>query len=164
MNLSELHKTVFQQDSVSTKIPELENARLQEPAPIPFTFETIGWKILGIVILVSILIILLLWIRNYIKNRYRREALQELNIINTNEINETFRILKNTAIKAYGREKVGNLYGNKWLSFLEETGKEVKMLEFENAIFNSIYRDKKIDQNIYSRITENSKKWIRTHA
>ena len=47
-----------------------------EPEPLPFSFDTLGWKILGALILIGLCIILIRQIKRYQKNTYRREATQ----------------------------------------------------------------------------------------
>ena len=45
---------LFQRDTLSLNNPEpsaLEMGQIYEPPPVPFTFETIGWAILGAVLM-----------------------------------------------------------------------------------------------------------------
>ena len=77
---------------------------------------------------------------------------------------QVFVVLKRVAIHVFGREKVGNLYGNSWLSFLDKTGKEVRLLRFEKQITDSIYQDRLPDPQAQKEILSQAQKWIKTHA
>jgi len=153
-----------QPDSIPKVIPELETAQLSEPEAVQFSFETIGWKILGIVLLITILILIVLAIRAYIKNRYRRDAVKKIENQNNIPLVEIFKILKLTSIRVYGRSISGSLYGQDWLTFLERTGKKVQMVKFEKPISDSIYKDEMPEERIKKEIIDNSIRWIKTHA
>lgn len=61
------------------------------------------------------------WIRviSYLHNAYRREAIRELNAIETaGDVVRLNELLKRTAMKAYGRDEVASLHGERWLAFL----------------------------------------------
>lgn len=153
-------------DSVAQLAKELNLGPLQEPAAVPFTFETIGWPILVVVVFIMVLLIAFWQIRKYIHNKYRRAALAELQKIESAQkgLSHSFVILKHTAITAYTREKVGNLSGKPWLQFLEESGKNVEFVILEKDIENLIYKGIAPEDEIAQKILLNSKKWIRTHA
>jgi len=136
---------------------------LYKPPSVKFTFETPGWYILSAIVFIIVLVVAILQIRKYIKNRYRREALHELE--NTSlSVSQIFVILKNTAMHAFGREKAGPLFGNEWLTFLDKTGKQVRMTDHRESIGKAIYEGKEIEQETQVNIMSNAKKWIRTHA
>lgn len=139
---------------------------LYEPDPVHFSFETPGWFILAGIILLLCLVILFRQIRKYIKNRYRREALRELDYIenSTEMFPQVFVVLKQTAIHAFGRSRVGPLHGKEWLTFLDETGKEVGMTEYHLQIHKAMYAGKEMKQDAQKAILINAKKWVRTHA
>ena len=139
---------------------------LYEPDPVHFNFETPGWFILAGIILLLCLVILFRQIRKYIKNRYRREALREIDYIeHTTEVFPSlFVVLKQAAIHAFGRYHVGPLHGKEWLTFLDETGKEVGMTDYHLQIHNTMYAGQEMDQDVQKAILMNAKKWVRTHA
>ena len=66
-------------DSLNIDLSELEP--LYEPDAIQFSFQTPGWYILFGLIGIVLLFIILKWIQNYTKNKYRREALKNLETI-----------------------------------------------------------------------------------
>lgn len=139
---------------------------LYEPPPVQFSFETPGWYVLGGILLVAVILIAFFRVRRYVNNRYRREALRELDSLeNTADIfPQLFVVLKRTAIYAFGREKVAPLYGPAWLSFLEKTGVNVHMTDYRDEILPAVYSGNAIDPGIQEKILSNAKRWVRTHA
>ena len=139
---------------------------LYEPPPVPFSFEAPGWYVLGGILLAVAILITLFRVRKYVKNRSRRDALRELdNLYHTAEIfPQLFVVLKRTAIYAYGRERVAPLYGTAWLSFLEKTGVNVQLTEYQDDILPAIYDGHTIDPRIQDKILSNAKRWVETHA
>ena len=152
--------------TASSQGSSIQLHELYEPSPVTFRFETPGWFILAGIILLITIILLIRQVRKYIKNRYRREALQKLaNLDNAAEmIPPLLVVLKQAAMHAFGRDKVGQLYGKEWLSFLEKTGKDVRMTGYHEQISNAIYAGKEINGDAQKGILLNAKKWIRTHA
>jgi hypothetical protein len=151
---------------VSGHSSSIQLHELYEPAPVTFRLETPGWIILAGIILMIILLVAVRQIRKYINNRYRREALQKLeNLDNAAEVfPQLLVVLKKTAIHTFGRDKVGHLYGMEWLSFLEKTGKDVRMTDYHDQVMNTVYAGKEMEQDAHEAILLNAKKWIRTHA
>jgi hypothetical protein len=139
---------------------------LYEPDPIAFRFETPGWYILAGILLILAIIAIFLQIRKYIKNRYRREAMEKLeHFDNTADmVPQLLVVLKQTAMHVFGRDRVGQLYGKEWLSFLDSTGKDVRISDYHDQIRNAVYAGKEIEQDTQKAILLNAKKWIRTHA
>uniref|UniRef100_UPI0025E86600 DUF4381 domain-containing protein n=1 Tax=Algoriphagus sp. TaxID=1872435 RepID=UPI0025E86600 len=132
--------TLAQQAEISVPV---DIGSIYEPPAVSFSFETIGWAILGGLFTLCLLILVFFLIKRYLNNRYRREALVALQEIESNRqaFPQIFVILKSVAIQVFGREKVGNLYGNAWLIFLDKTGKEVGLLKYEQQIIALIYQD-----------------------
>lgn len=139
---------------------------LYEPPPVPFSFEAPGWYVLGGILLVSATLFVLFRIRRYMKNRYRRDALRELDSLDpaADIFPQLFVVLKRTAIYAFGRNKVAPLYGTAWLSFLEKTGVNVHMTEYRDEILPAVYSGSAIDSGKQEKILSNAKQWVRTHA
>lgn len=149
---------------LAAQLPEL--GPLIEPSPVGFHFETVGWTILAVVLLLAILIAAFLFIRRYIHNRYRREALAAMEKIQgePHAVPQLFALLKRTAIEAFGRDQVSALHGEEWLSFLDRTGKEIRMSDYKSQIFNAIYAEKAPNPSTYSALHAQAIKWVRTHA
>ncbi|UZD21838.1 DUF4381 domain-containing protein [Algoriphagus halophytocola] len=148
------------------QLPSADLGPIYEPPPVEFSFETTGWAILGGMFLLGVLVILFFMLRHYLRNRYRKEALTSLYEIESDAsaFPKVFVILKRVAIQVFGREKVGSLHGNSWLGFLDKTGKDVRLLQFEEQISALIYQDRIPDQEVRKEIMSQAQKWIKTHA
>ncbi|MFD1293743.1 DUF4381 domain-containing protein [Lutibacter holmesii] len=154
----------FQQD-VSSSEPV---GTILEPDPLPFTFETIGWKVLAVLLLIVLVFTLYKQFKLYKKNTYRRVAIKKIEAIESstaqNEINNLNIVLKQVAITTFGRENVANLFGNEWLVFLDSKSKKGEFLKYEVDFFDAIYKNKKVNKSTLKEICKTSKNWIKTHA
>ena len=138
---------------------------LIEPDAITFTFNTIGWKMLFTVILIILTVSFVFWLKTYIRNKFRREAVKNINNIISlqNPVKEIFVNLKIVAIKSFGRENVAKLSGTEWLIFLNSKAKNIDFLLFEQEINQAIYKDKNIDDDKLEQLITISIKWIKTY-
>lgn len=145
---------------------ELNLGPLQEPEALPFTFETIGWPILTVVVFVLIVVIAVLAIRKHIRNKYRREALAKLQEIQQKNtaISDAMVLAKRTAIHAFGREKVGKLNGEAWLQFLDDHAKGVQFMAIKTEVLSLMYKDQMPSDAAREKILTNTKNWINHHA
>lgn len=145
---------------------------LLEPEAIAFSFDTVGWKVLGLLLITIMLFFIIKWAIKYHKNAYRRAALSILDQINaqfTNDkeaagLNDTLILLKQVAITTFGRAKIADLRGSDWLKFLESKGKNTPFMKYEVTISNCLYTNKTVDVAASLEIIALSKRWIITHA
>ncbi|WP_417602335.1 DUF4381 domain-containing protein [Owenweeksia hongkongensis] len=153
-------------DSLTKVVADLNLGPLQEPSDVAFTFETIGWPILAILMLILIIVFSFFQIIKYKRNQYRREALAELKKVTAGEMNLThcMVLVKRTAIHAFGREKTGKLAGKEWFSFLDENAKNVAFLSVQTEVEALIYKDEMPENTAKEKIIKNTKNWIATHA
>ncbi|RJE72809.1 DUF4381 domain-containing protein [Reichenbachiella sp. MSK19-1] len=153
-------------DSVQTAndVRDVALQGLYEPPPIPFAFETVGWSILAVLIVMMLLILIFFQIRKYVRNRYRREAIKEMEALQEAPLLSSFLIIKRVAIQVFGREEVATLHGREWLEFLEKSAKGVELLRYEEGIYDVLYADQSMTDATQQDIMSNVKKWIRTHA
>lgn len=144
-----------------------------EPDPIPFTMDSIGWKILFILLFISILFFVLKKYKEYKKNTYRRDAIDEINsIISDSDLNvsikieKTLFILKQTALISYSRIKTASLKGESWLVFLDDTSKYNGFKQYNTLVTNAVYKNvvEEGDKNKVNSFLELSKNWIKNHA
>lgn len=167
MNIALSHIITFSRLILASQNENLQLTPIQEPAPIPFSFETIGWKILLIFILLLLIFSTFKWIQHYKKNAYRRIAIKHLLTIKNESdtsINESAILLKSIAITAYGRKEVAALYGNEWLQFLESTGKNTLFTKYADSLLAIQNSNQNIDVTTQKEILSLTKKWIQTHA
>ncbi|QDH81358.1 DUF4381 domain-containing protein [Echinicola soli] len=153
-------------DSLAQIAASLDMGPLQEPEAVSFTFDTIGWPILGGLVLLGIVVLMVLQVRAYHKNRYRREALSELeNVVNGKRpLFYSFVLLKRTAMHAYGRNKVGEMYGKSWYEFLDKKAQGVSFAALQERIDRLIYQDELPEEQVKTAIITNTKKWIKDHV
>jgi len=150
--------------------PEL--GPLYEPEAVGFSFHSPGWYFLGGMLILLAIYLSIKWLRNYLKNAYRRDALKHLSAIESRlgrqedlvSLQSILVLLKNVAMQAFGRESVAALYGMDWLIFLEEKGKNTPFQKYSSSISASLYRLEKPRAEQLREIIELSKRWIKTHA
>ena len=165
-----LPQTTTASDSLKPDFSTLEP--LYEPDAVQFSFQTPGWYILLALVLVFSLVFLIKWIRYYNKNRYRREALENLEAIeksyhskpDISNLNEVFVLLKYVAIQKFGRETVAKSSGENWLKFLEEKGKETPFPKYASLVSAVLYNSGEVSLAEAKQIIELTRKWIKTHA
>jgi hypothetical protein len=137
------------------------------PEPVPWLPQTPGWWI----VLGWLLAVLLLaaWqvIKRRRRNRYRRDALAELDAIAAQRDIEPAEsaqriaaILKRTALVAYPRADVAGLYGAEWAQFLRESAdNDPQIADAADLLANAAYRPD-VDPNV---LTQPARRWIRRH-
>jgi hypothetical protein len=96
-----------------------------------------GWKILGVLILLVVIVAISKMATRWWQNRYRREALRQLDCLpKESQLATLPYYMKVTALQAYPRQDVACLSGNRWLAFLDahydgpsfSTGVGIKLL------------------------------------
>src|SRR5690606_17210056 len=105
----------------------LELGDIIEPNPIVFSFNTMGWKVVFALLTFLLVYILYRIYLAYKKRQYLRDAVINIQKLNseTNSssiqfINAVLFILKDTAMKSFGRREVAALHGKGWLEFLDD--------------------------------------------
>lgn len=94
------------------------------PEPILWWPETIGWLIVGLVLVGWSVRRALRWLRIWRRDAYRRKALRQLDALDFEDGHWCQAaaclpaLLKRVALDAYAREEVASLSGQKWLEFL----------------------------------------------
>lgn len=167
--ISSLKGVILQQ--AENQIPE-DLGPLMEPDPIPFTFSTPGWYFIGSVLLLLVLYAAFKKIKKYNRNAYRRKALDQVNqLLNSqSKLQDDERLfgllsqLKIVALHSYGRVEVASKNGDDWWSFLESTGKNTPFSEYKKAISDSVYKQITPDSSTLIKISDLTKRWIKTHA
>lgn len=145
---------------------------LYEPDAVRFSFETPGWYVLGIFLLLVATFLFFSWLKRYRKNAYRREALKALieieqnsqNQNEANQLNDALVLLKLVAMETFGRQLVAQLYGNDWLEFLESKGKDTPFTDYKQHIANTLYDAIEVELKETVALIALSKRWISTHA
>ena len=159
-------------------VPGLE--KLHEiilPAPVSRMPETAGWYVVfGLVLLVAG------WcfyqrLRRFRGNRYRRLALQELELIErklqqpeqrAKALAEIPALLKWTALEAFPQSDVAGLSGEPWLAFLDKTigGKEFSDGEgrlLPVLAYAPAERTARISDESVRKLLQLIRRWIKRH-
>jgi hypothetical protein len=109
----------------SSALGQLKDVHLPQEISI-FPLAGIWYILMGIVVVITALG--LWWI--LVKNRYKKQKLQAYALLAEIEkkqsgemLSEISILIKRVAILKYPKEKVHTLFGEKWLEFLDKTGK-----------------------------------------
>ena len=129
-----------------------------------------GWWFLAALLLIALGAALFWLYRNWRANRYRREALAELESLRSEfggapvaYLEHYSALLKRVALTRYSREQVAGLTGESWTLFLDRTGgtQEFTMGAGQALISGAYEKDSNADITSLHRITEH---WIRRHG
>jgi hypothetical protein len=137
------------------------------PEPVPLLPVTSGWWIVAAWALAVVLLALGQVVRHRRRNRYRREAITALDTIAAGAHEnpsaaaaEIAALVKRTALAAYPRERVANLYGREWADFLRATsGNDPVVSEAANRLAESPYRPDASGEHLAAP----ARRWIRLH-
>ena len=140
---------------------------LEMPEPVPWLPQTPGWWIVLGWLLAVVLLTVWQLVKRRRRNRYRRDALAELEAIAAQQDIEPAAsaqliaaVLKRTALVAYPRQDVAGLYGTKWARFLAESaGNDRQVADAAEALAASAYRPG-ADPGMLIRP---ARRWIRLH-
>jgi hypothetical protein len=100
-----------------------------QPSPVSWMPQTVGWEVLGAVLLVAALALAWRGWRRWQRNRYRRDALAELKRLQaqwpSDDAQQRARVLaqlaaliKRCSLSAWPREQVASLSGPRWADFV----------------------------------------------
>ena len=140
---------------------------LVRPEPVVWTPQTIGWAVVAVWAVTVVAILLWHFIRRWRRNRYRREAMQELSDLESQEgldgqavASAIATILKRTALAAYDRPQVADLYGQEWADFLcTSSANDSVVQEHAVAISNAAYAKDANGAELYMPV----RRWIKVH-
>jgi len=153
-----------------------ENIQLNpiiEADPVVFTFDTVGWKVLFFLLLLTFLFLIYKYYLHYKKNQYRRDAIQNINELSKNHVISMSELithlmfqLKQTALQTYDRKNIASLEGTNWLQFLDKKVKGTYFIKDQKFIMDAVYEDKYEQTTHFNRdnFINKSIKWIKEHA
>lgn len=137
------------------------------PEPVPWTPQTVGWAVVGVWL--AFVFILACWsrYRHWKSNRYRREALATLKTISAQADRDSAAtaervalLLKRTALAAYSRTDVANLYGTEWAAFLcQSAGNDPLVESAAGELAAAAYRA----ESDGSTLIAPARRWIEVH-
>jgi hypothetical protein len=132
-----------------------------QPPPPAWTPQTIGWYVVFAVIALLALWMAIHSLRRWLSNRYRREALRELALLQPEQFST---LLKRTALSAWPRDKVASLSGDAWLKFLNESAKSNSFHQTPgNRIEEIALRSQTLSSEDEQTLRKVTAEWIRRH-
>lgn len=151
-----------------------EYGSLIEPSPVPFRFGAPGWYVAGVLLLLLLATGAFLLYRHYRRNRYRREALQWLQTLESaasqdgsaaSLVYATNLLLKRIAMSRYGRERIAPARGPGWISVLNHTmKKELFDEKDERLLAQDIYQAGDVlAPSTATGFVVKAKQWIQQH-
>jgi hypothetical protein len=156
----------------------LQNQEIQlnpiiDADPVQFTLDTIGWKIVFVLVIFALVVLIYKYYLRYKKNEYRRAAVSKIKELSLDKkssmsviISKIMFELKQTALQSYDRKIVAALEGELWLQFLDKTLKKSTFSKHQEIIVNAIYKDeyKQDDSFNLTDFADMSINWIKKHA
>lgn len=93
------------------------------PEPVSYMPQTMAWYILFFVVLVMAALWIFRLYKHYLQNRYRREAVKQLDEIerSVRPLSELPALVKRVGLTIAPRDTVAGLSGKAWLKFLDST-------------------------------------------
>ncbi|MDJ0940489.1 MAG: DUF4381 domain-containing protein [Woeseiaceae bacterium] len=131
------------------------------PEPVAMTPQTIGWVVVAAWIAAALIIVAVHAALRWRRNRYRRDALRALDSIRGgNAAAEIAVIVKRTALTAFPRSEVANLYGQEWADFLRRTApKDSRVRRHADELAMAAYRPG-LDGEA---LIDPARRWVRNH-
>jgi hypothetical protein len=132
-----------------------------QPPPPTWTPQTLGWCIVFAIAGLILLWIIVHGIRRWLRDRYRREALRELALLQPRQFSA---LLKRTALTAWPREKVASLNGEAWLHFLDTSAKTDHFLNSPGSRLEEIaLQPGTVSDEEEQQLRKLAAEWIRRH-
>jgi Domain of unknown function (DUF4381) len=143
------------------------------PQQVGFWPQTWESRVATVGLLVAIIVALWQFVRYRRTNRYRREALAELNRITQTRsadlspielVMQLALLVRRTALAAFPRKQVAPLAGSAWLAFLDGTCSETKFSRGVGQwLASGPYARVAPDDNQRSLLIDLVHRWIRGH-
>ncbi len=143
------------------------------PPPVSMMPATWGWAVLAGLFALALALAAFLALRRRARNRYRRDALAEIGILEAKAGDEAGRIealaalpaiLKRAALAVWPREEVAGLSGPAWVEFLKgHAGKAAIDADGYDVFAQGEYRLAKVDEPTAQRSFAAARQWIERH-
>ncbi|GAB5452337.1 MAG: hypothetical protein Hals2KO_26650 [Halioglobus sp.] len=146
-----------------------EFVEVVSPAGVDWMPQTAGWWWLGAILALLLLRAAALRLRHWYHNRYRREALARLERFDNDVapeqwLTELNRLLKLTALAAFPRADVAQLYGEDWTQFLDAQCESSPFSPpLRQLLGSGIYSGAVPAEQTRAELREASAAWISNH-
>lgn len=167
-----------QPPDAATSLALQKLADIAVPPPVSWMPQTWGWAVLALVVAALAVFALMRWRRRWLANRYRREALTELTLIEqrlgdpagrAQALSAMPELLKRVALAAWPRSAVAQLSGEAWLAFLRRHGGEQTFPERAGELLDDLeYRSAEartgISEDDARTFAASARRWIEGHV
>lgn len=146
------------------------------PAPVSWLPQTWGWVLLALVVLAGLSIWIGIAIRRYRANRYRRDALRELSLIEQNmrdpatcmlALQELAALLKRVMLAAWPRTEVAALTGAAWVDFLRRhdgaSAEDALATVLDGLEYHRRSDVTILPSSFAAELTSSARRWIANH-
>ncbi|MBZ9656353.1 DUF4381 domain-containing protein [Phyllobacterium lublinensis] len=146
-------------------------ADIVAPEPVSLLPQTWGWVLVAILLLALIVVAYWHWLRRRRANRYRREALELLDQLESDGDEATIsaevpKIVKRVALAAWDRNEVASRSGSEWVAFLQNSLPDQSLgAELAHVLDDQEYRSA-LPNNASpntGRLIAAARHWIKTH-
>jgi hypothetical protein len=112
--------------------------------PVPWLPPAPVWYVVGAFSMLSLAVAAWRVTAYWLRNRYRRAALVELDAIEkrgprTQRTAALAELVKRVALAAYSRERVASVSGSEWLAFLDASGQTDQFVRGDGRILTTCY-------------------------
>jgi len=111
---------------------------LAVPEPVSLWPLAPGWWLLLALLLLAAAVAVIRFVRKHRADAYRRAALAELESLESTT--DVIGLLKRTALSAWPREEVASLGGERWITWLGETGTSPVPSGLRSVLVQTPYR------------------------
>lgn len=145
----------------NTSLAELLDQLIVPDPPVPVSMapQTVGWAVLGVIMVLVLGFGIWRYVRHFRANAYRRAAIAELSRAG-DDPGRIAEVLRRTALEGFGRRQVAALSGPDWVAFLERTGAEPWGADLEQPLLAGPYR---AGTEASPQLADRAARWIRTH-
>lgn len=141
------------------------------PGPLPWWPPAPGWYLLIAAVAIALLVLLWKVWRQWLRNRYRGEALRELARIGqggpAGDLREVPVLLKRAALSAWPRETVAGLVGEDWYRFLDESAQTDRFRGGAGILLDCLaYRtgaDPALAEEEAAAVLDAARMWLKRH-
>jgi hypothetical protein len=141
------------------------------PAPVSWWPQAPGWSYLGIFLLFVILFLAWRYLKKRRANRYRRDALSELALLekslddaaSADLVAGVAALVRRTAMARYGREQVAACFGDRWLAFLDAKCRQPGFSQGAASVLASAPYDGRASREEAIAAIAAARVWIRSH-
>lgn len=136
------------------------------PGAVPWWPLAPGWYVLAVIAAIGLAGLAVLGWRRWRRDRYRRQALAELEGIREDAAGSLQRLpslLKRTALSAWPRETVASLSGQPWHAFLDNSAGMEQFCQGAGDLLDQLAYGKSLSETEHSRLLAAAEKWLRLH-